>query len=682
MSPLSVFKKTHRQISSEMIHVDETDPVGEIEPPFAYRDVTIKRGTDVNDFYEMLSEIGRGKFGTVYLCREKTTGLELAAKLVSVARRDERRNVEREVDVMRRLRHPRLIQLYDAYEWGKHMCVVLELITGGELFERVIDEDFVLTERACTVFMRQICEGIEFVHRQNILHLDLKPENILCLTKTGNRIKIIDFGLARFFDPEKKLQVLFGTPEFVAPEVVNFDQIGYGTDMWSVGVICYVLLSGLSPFMGETDIETMANVTVAKYDFDDEAFTEISEDAKDFIGKLLVKDKELRPSATECLRHRWLARRPPPPPRPAPQPSPKHELDVAKDNLRIFVERWGEHPNSPYVFDNYAHEITCLADGSCERSSVGGCSPSPRSSLSSSPEAVFDEEDLEPPPMRETSRLAPRYNPVERRASDSSCFLHKRQDVLVRKNLAEEIKKLSDHLFLLSTMNTDLANNNNVKELDKNITEPKPVPKEEKKLTNGFKRETNTTVTKSITNGDASNKEKKLFTSKSSHKITSSFLTEKEPTRPVTSNMPWAKSTRSKKVTISSRDVADQPLERRNSFFNEFDKRREKIDKLVNGSENGRQVPYRRGDENNAHRTKDLLLHLLEKWGESEVEGERAAGGTSNGGRHQSISLEWSSPSNQLAQSSMSSLHAFFQRQTSEDKAQRKIITNNIKSTK
>ncbi|KAI8441038.1 hypothetical protein MSG28_009309 [Choristoneura fumiferana] len=615
MSPLCVFRKMHRQISSEMIHVDETDPVGEIEPPFPCRDVAIKRSTDVNDFYEMLSEIGRGKFGTVYLCREKSTGLELAAKLVSVSRRDERRNVER---------------------------------------ERVIDEDFVLTERACTVFMRQICEGIEFVHRQNILHLDMKPENILCLTKSGNRIKIIDFGLARFFDPEKKLQVLFGTPE----------------------------LSGLSPFMGETDIETMANVTVAKYDFDDEAFTEISEDAKDFIGKLLVKDKESRPSATECLRHRWIARRAPPPPRPQPPPSPKHELDVAKDNLRIFVERWGEHPNSPYVFDNHAHEITCLADGSCERSSIGACSPSPRSSLASSPDAVFDDDDLDPPPiMRDNNYLAPKYNPVERRASDSSCFLHKRQDVLVRKNLAEEIKKLSDHLFMLSTMNTDLANNNNVKELDKNITETKTVTKDEKKLTNGFKSQTVTSVTKSVTNGDASFKEKSLFTSKSSHRINSSFLTEREPVRPVTSNMPWAKSARSKRVTTSSRDVANQPLERRNSFFDEFDRRREKIDKLVNGPENGRQVPYRRGDENNAHRTKDLLLHLLEKWGESEVEGERAAGGTSNGGRHQSISLEWS-PSNELAQNSMTSVHAFYQRQTSDEKTQRKIIKNNIQNSK
>ncbi|XP_022120212.1 myosin light chain kinase, smooth muscle isoform X2 [Pieris rapae] len=655
-----------------MIHVDETDPVGEIEPPFPCRDVTIKRNTDVNDYYDMLSEIGRGKFGTVYLCREKSTGLELAAKLVSVNRRDERRNVEREVDVMRRLRHPRLIQLYDAYDWGKYMCVVLELITGGELFERVIDEDFVLTERACTVFMRQICEGIEFVHRQNILHLDMKPENILCLTKSGNRIKIIDFGLARFYDPEKKLQVLFGTPEFVAPEVVNFDQIGYGTDMWSVGVICYVLLSGLSPFMGETDIETMANVTIAKYDFDDEAFNEISEDAKDFIQKLLVKDKESRPTATECLRHRWLVKRAPAKqdkPTPQPRLSPKQELDMAKDNLRLFVERWSEHPNSPYVFDNESQEILCMVNG--ERSSIGGCSPSPRSSLSSSPDMVFDEDDLEPPPLRDPVNLKTRYNPVERRASDSSCFLHKRPDVLVRKNLAEEIKKLSDHLYMLSTMNTDLTNNNNsAKEMDKNVLERK-ISNDDKKLKNGFKSESRSTFMKSMINGDSH--EKRIFTSKSSNRVTSTFLTEREPEKPMTSKMPWAK-TRARRVTTTSRDVPDQPTDKRNTFFEEFDRRREKIDKLVSGYENGKQVPYKRGDENNAHRTKDLLLHLLEKWGETEeVEAERSAGGPSNG-RHQSISLEWSS-SNQLAQNSMSSLHAFFQRQTSDEKIQRKKVT-------
>lgn len=323
-------------------------------------------------------------------------------------------------------------------------------------------------------------------------------------------------------------------------------------------------------------------------------------------------------------------------------------------------------------------------NGNCERSSVGGCSPSPRSSLGSSPDTVFDEDDLEPPPLRDQNYLAPRYNPVERRASDSSCFLHKKQDVMVRKNLAEEIKKLSDHLFMLSTMNTDLANNNSTKELNKNVTESKTMTTEEK-LPNGFKKETRTFTT-TMTNGNASSKEKKIFTSKSTNKISSSFLIDKEPEKPMTSKMPWAKSTtsttRSKKVTHLSRDVPDQPIERRNSFFQEFDRRRDRIDKLVNGTENGRQLPYRRGDENNAHRTKDLLLHLLEKWGENEEnDAERTAGGTSNGGRHQSISLEWS-PSNQLAQNSMSSLHAFFQRQTSEEKTQRNKVTSTVTSQK
>ncbi|XP_022194515.2 probable serine/threonine-protein kinase nek3 isoform X2 [Nilaparvata lugens] len=272
-----------------------------------------------------------------------------------MGRRQERRNVEREVDIMRTLQHPRLIQLYDAFEISNVMCVIQELIEGGELFERVIDDDFILTEKACTVFVRQICEAVEFIHSQHILHLDLKPENILCLTRTGNRIKIIDFGLARKIEPDKKLQVLFGTPEFVAPEVVNFDQIGFGTDMWSVGVICYVLLSGLSPFMGETDVETMANVTIAQYDFDDDAFDDISQDAKDFISKLLMKNREQRMSASDCLLHSWLRRKPPPlhnqPPSPPATRRISGGLDSAKENLREFVDRWSQQPSSPQMIE-------------------------------------------------------------------------------------------------------------------------------------------------------------------------------------------------------------------------------------------------------------------------------------------------------------------------------------------
>uniref|UniRef100_A0A0A9VX40 Myosin light chain kinase, smooth muscle n=1 Tax=Lygus hesperus TaxID=30085 RepID=A0A0A9VX40_LYGHE len=328
-----------------MIKVDECEPIGELEAKFPYRDVQIKRGVDVKAYYDLEAEIGRGKFGTVYLCREKATNLSLAAKFVGIQRRQDRKNVEREVEIMRTLQHPRLIQLYDAFETDNTMVVVLELIEGGELFERVIGDDFILTEKACTIFMRQICEGVAFIHKNNIIHLDLKPENILCLTKTGNRIKIIDFGLARHYEPGSKLQVLFGTPEFVAPEVVNFDQISPATDMWSVGVICYVLLSGLSPFMGDTDVETMTNVTLSRYDFDDESFDNISENAKDFITNLLLNKKEARLTADQCLEHPWLRRKIPPPP---------PELITSKENLKSFVD---SYHNINVIAENNAHDM-------------------------------------------------------------------------------------------------------------------------------------------------------------------------------------------------------------------------------------------------------------------------------------------------------------------------------------
>lgn len=158
--------------------------------------------------------------------------------------------------------------------------------------------------------MRQICEGVKYMHGKFIMHLDMKPENILCVTRTGNRVKLIDFGLARRFDPKTKLQVMFGTPDFAAPEVLSYERVTPAADMWSVGVICYVLLSGLSPFMGNTDLETMTNVTKAIYDFDDESFEPISEEAKDFIAKLLIKDPNRRLKPNDCLNHKWLAKTP------------------------------------------------------------------------------------------------------------------------------------------------------------------------------------------------------------------------------------------------------------------------------------------------------------------------------------------------------------------------------------
>uniref|UniRef100_A0A2K6LHV4 Myosin light chain kinase, smooth muscle n=1 Tax=Rhinopithecus bieti TaxID=61621 RepID=A0A2K6LHV4_RHIBE len=278
----------------------------EKEPEIDYRMVTINTEQKVSDVYDIEDRLGSGKFGQVFRLVEKKTRKVWAGKFFKAYSAKEKENIRQEISIMNCLHHPKLVQCVDAFEEKANIVMVLEIVSGGELFERIIDEDFELTERECIKYMRQISEGVEYIHKQGIVHLDLKPENIMCVNKTGTRIKLIDFGLARRLENAGSLKVLFGTPEFVAPEVINYEPIGYATDMWSIGVICYILVSGLSPFMGDNDNETLANVTSATWDFDDEAFDEISDDAKDFISNLLKKDMKNRLDCTQCLQHPWL----------------------------------------------------------------------------------------------------------------------------------------------------------------------------------------------------------------------------------------------------------------------------------------------------------------------------------------------------------------------------------------
>ncbi|XP_035791817.1 uncharacterized protein LOC118466497 isoform X2 [Anopheles albimanus] len=365
-----------------MIHVDETDPMGDVPPAFPYREVEIQRGVDAKQLYELSTELGRGKFGVVYKCKEKSTGVRLAAKFIQIVKKGDRRNIEREVHMMNVLHHAKIAQLYAAFEFDRTFCVMMELVEGGELFDRVLDEKFILTERACSIFMRQICDAVAYIHGNNIIHLDMKPENILCLTESGNRIKIIDFGLAREYDPDNKLQVLFGTPEFVAPEVVNFEAISFATDMWSVGVIAYVLVSGLSPFAGEDDIQTMGNITIGRYDFLDEAFDNVSEEAIDFINRCLVKEQKERLTAEDALKHKWIKRKPQYTPtnrrpsittfKPVLLESNNNSSNVVtsneidKDNLKELVGKWNETPNNRYTFEQDTENIISPAGDSVQ----------------------------------------------------------------------------------------------------------------------------------------------------------------------------------------------------------------------------------------------------------------------------------------------------------------------------
>lgn len=300
VSEVIVTKDSHPQ---HRLSVDSDEE----ELPFTPRIVVPVAEKTFEDHYEKIEEVGKGKFGNVYKCLNKEDNKIWAAKVIKCRKKDEKLNVKNEISIMNELTHPKLLMLRDAYETPKAMVLVMEYIGGGELFDRVADEDLELTERDCVHFMRQICEGVRYMHEKSIMHLDLKPENILCVRKDSNLIKIIDFGLARRYKAGESLKVMFGTPEFIAPEVVNYEQIGLPTDIWSLGVICYVLLSGLSPFMGDNDNETLSNVTQGDFDFDDEAFDEISKEARDFIEKCLHKNMRKRLTVSQCIEHKWLA---------------------------------------------------------------------------------------------------------------------------------------------------------------------------------------------------------------------------------------------------------------------------------------------------------------------------------------------------------------------------------------
>jgi len=277
--------------------------------------------------YEQKKELGRGKFGVVFQVEDKATNKIYAAKHIKTRKKEMKEKVIEEIAILKKFSNPHIIRFINAFETPSEVILVMEYLDGGELFERVADDDFNLTESDCCLFMRQICRGVQYLHNQKIVHLDLKPENVVCTQKENASVKIIDFGTAKELEPTEQVKALVGTPEFVAPEVVNYDFISTGTDMWSLGVICYILISGYSPFMGDTDTETYNNISNVTFDFDLEEFDQISENARDFISQLLRLSPRNRLSAEQCLEHGWLM-----------------EQDIGQtviktDNLRAFLAR-------------------------------------------------------------------------------------------------------------------------------------------------------------------------------------------------------------------------------------------------------------------------------------------------------------------------------------------------------
>ncbi|KAI1703674.1 protein kinase domain-containing protein [Ditylenchus destructor] len=220
----------------------------------------------------------------------------------------EKNSTKIDVNIMTQMRHRGIAQIYDAFATSTNEVILnMEIVEGGELFERVAAENYILTETAVSMIVYQICEALRYIHSQNIILLDLKLENIMCVSEAGNQIKLIDFGLAQYLDGQNEDLFTAGALEFPAPEVVKYEPLDFHTDMWSVGVITYTLLSGVSPFVGDNVAVTYCNVELGKYEFGEE-FDEncISDEAKDFIQKLIIVDKHKRMLPEDCMKHPWI----------------------------------------------------------------------------------------------------------------------------------------------------------------------------------------------------------------------------------------------------------------------------------------------------------------------------------------------------------------------------------------
>ncbi|RWW22731.1 hypothetical protein GW17_00013053 [Ensete ventricosum] len=216
-------------------------------------------------------------------------------------------DVRREVRILRSLTgHKNLVQFYDACEDEDNVYIVMELCKGGELLERILSRGGKYSEEDAKAIIVQILSVVSFCHLQGVVHRDLKPENFLFATKDEkSTLKAIDFGLSDFVKPDERLNDIVGSAYYVAPEVLHRS---YGTeaDMWSVGVIAYILLCGSRPFWARTESGIFRAVLKADPTFDEAPWPSLSSEAKDFVKKLLNKDYRKRMTAAQALCHPWV----------------------------------------------------------------------------------------------------------------------------------------------------------------------------------------------------------------------------------------------------------------------------------------------------------------------------------------------------------------------------------------
>jgi len=259
------------------------------------------------DKYEITEELGRGAFSIVKLAIDKETGEKFAVKIINKTTIGQDMNrLATEIAILKQVQHPNVIVLKETIDTKNCLFIVTELVTGGELFDKIVELGS-FTESKAAIVIRKMVSAIDYLHSKGIVHRDLKPEILLLKDdKDITEIKIADFGLSKIVSTQVMMQTACGTPGYVAPEILLTKGYEKEVDLWSIGVITYILLCGFPPFYNDNIAELFEQIMKAEYDFPKEYWHSISKEAKDFVSKLLVADPHERMTSNEALEHPWL----------------------------------------------------------------------------------------------------------------------------------------------------------------------------------------------------------------------------------------------------------------------------------------------------------------------------------------------------------------------------------------
>eukprot|EP00735_Rhodelphis_limneticus_P003077 TRINITY_DN142_c0_g1::TRINITY_DN142_c0_g1_i1::g.14414::m.14414 TRINITY_DN142_c0_g1::TRINITY_DN142_c0_g1_i1::g.14414 ORF type:complete len:368 (+),score=139.29,sp/P25323/MYLKA_DICDI/47.37/1e-82,Pkinase/PF00069.20/2.1e-71,Pkinase_Tyr/PF07714.12/5.8e-32,Kdo/PF06293.9/3.6e+02,Kdo/PF06293.9/0.0002,Kinase-like/PF14531.1/0.00012,Pox_ser-thr_kin/PF05445.6/0.00043,APH/PF01636.18/89,APH/PF01636.18/0.1,RIO1/PF01163.17/0.024,YrbL-PhoP_reg/PF10707.4/0.058 TRINITY_DN142_c0_g1_i1:69-1106(+) len=294
--------------------------------------------SEVKKKYEIGRQLGQGNFARVDYAVRKGDGKEFAIKCISKNKLEEEDQVmlEAECEVLKKVSNmdiekepavKNIIHLEEVFDTPKKLYLVLEYVSGGELLERIVEKGS-YSERKAAEMMFTILKALDLLHRNNIVHRDLKPENLLLSDRSENAtIKVADFGFSKLWNEETKVMYTScGTPEYVAPEVLLGRGYGTSCDIWSAGVIFYIMLCGYPPFFDENTPTLFDTIMAGKFDFPSPEWDVISKEAKSLIkDRMLVRDPKKRATAAECLTHPFFQVQ-----------LPENTLDGASKNLK----RW------------------------------------------------------------------------------------------------------------------------------------------------------------------------------------------------------------------------------------------------------------------------------------------------------------------------------------------------------